>query len=138
MCEGLFARAERTCGRGALLARCTAGALTALSLSRTLCVCVRACALSLALSLCLPCLPSALGPRPSASLPSALSLALCPRALRFAGLDWEALFAKSVAAPINPEVKSKDDTSNFDKYPDSTEDQRVKIDPRDQALFKDF
>jgi hypothetical protein len=71
-------------------------------------------------------------PSPSASR----AVRRAPR--RFAGLDWEALFVKSMAAPINPEVKGKDDTSNFDKYPDSTEDQRVKIDPRDQALFKDF
>jgi hypothetical protein len=56
----------------------------------------------------------------------------------FLGLEWELLLAKQVAAPIIPEVKSKDDTSNFDKYPDSNEEQRVKIDARDQALFKDF
>uniref|UniRef100_A0A7R9UVA8 Uncharacterized protein n=1 Tax=Diacronema lutheri TaxID=2081491 RepID=A0A7R9UVA8_DIALT len=56
----------------------------------------------------------------------------------FVGLDWEQLHAKELSAPILPEVKSKDDTSNFDKYPDSNEEQRIKIDARDQALFKDF
>jgi len=56
----------------------------------------------------------------------------------FAGLDWDQLLKREIPAPIVPAVKSKDDTSNFDKYPDSDESQRVKIDARDQALFKDF
>lgn len=56
----------------------------------------------------------------------------------FVGLDWDQLLARQIDAPIVPEVKSKDDTSNFDKYPESSEEGRVAIDARDQALFKDF
>jgi serine/threonine protein kinase len=56
----------------------------------------------------------------------------------FSDIDWEKLLARSVEPPIKPECKSKDDTSNFDSYPESAEGSAQAIDPRDQALFTDF
>ncbi len=37
---------------------------------------------------------------------------------RFAGFDWTALYEKRLPAPIVPKIKSPEDTSNFDDYPD--------------------
>jgi len=36
----------------------------------------------------------------------------------FAGFDWAGLMARKLAPPIQPVVKSSDDMSNFDEYPD--------------------
>jgi len=36
----------------------------------------------------------------------------------FEGLDWAALEARSVPAPITPELSSDVDTSNFDDFAD--------------------
>ena len=36
----------------------------------------------------------------------------------FLDMDWEALLAKKLDAPIMPELSSATDTSNFDEYPD--------------------
>ena len=56
----------------------------------------------------------------------------------FSDIDWEKLLNRAVEPPIKPECKSKDDTSNFDSYPESAEGSAQAIDPRDQALFNDF
>lgn len=39
----------------------------------------------------------------------------------FQGLDWDDLVAKKIPAPYKPTVRSLDDTSNFEEYPESTE-----------------
>eukprot|EP01016_Furgasonia_blochmanni_P044644 TRINITY_DN6219_c0_g3_i4.p2 TRINITY_DN6219_c0_g3~~TRINITY_DN6219_c0_g3_i4.p2 ORF type:complete len:222 (+),score=51.51 TRINITY_DN6219_c0_g3_i4:452-1117(+) len=39
----------------------------------------------------------------------------------FAGLEWNALLMRKIAAPYKPPIKSKGDSSNFSTYPDSTE-----------------
>jgi serine/threonine protein kinase len=39
----------------------------------------------------------------------------------FSGFDWDALMNKTLEVPIKPKVKSWDDTSNFDSYPESDE-----------------
>ena len=44
----------------------------------------------------------------------------------FEGMDWEALLNRKLDAPIKPVLKSKTDTSNFDKYPDDVE---IKVQP---------
>uniref|UniRef100_A0AAV1UYC6 cAMP-dependent protein kinase catalytic subunit n=1 Tax=Peronospora matthiolae TaxID=2874970 RepID=A0AAV1UYC6_9STRA len=45
----------------------------------------------------------------------------------FAGVNWDDLLARRCAAPIIPRVGSASDTSNFDSYPDSTEDAMVPV-----------
>jgi len=39
----------------------------------------------------------------------------------FHEISWDALLAKTVAAPFKPAIKSATDTSNFEDYPDSAE-----------------
>mmetsp|Transcript_6141 Transcript_6141/g.13555 ORF Transcript_6141/g.13555 Transcript_6141/m.13555 type:complete len:324 (-) Transcript_6141:167-1138(-) len=56
----------------------------------------------------------------------------------FTNLQWDALYKREVSAPIKPETNGGDDTTNFEKYPDSDEGSTQPIDPRDQALFDDF
>eukprot|EP00316_Scyphosphaera_apsteinii_P023764 CAMPEP_0119345512 /NCGR_PEP_ID=MMETSP1333-20130426/107527_1 /TAXON_ID=418940 /ORGANISM="Scyphosphaera apsteinii, Strain RCC1455" /LENGTH=328 /DNA_ID=CAMNT_0007357987 /DNA_START=65 /DNA_END=1051 /DNA_ORIENTATION=+ len=56
----------------------------------------------------------------------------------FAGIDYEQLAARNIEPPIKPEVKAKDDTSNFENYPDSADGSTTAIDARDQKLFEDF
>jgi len=51
---------------------------------------------------------------------------------------WEDMMKKKISPPINPEVGNADDTSNFEKYPDSVEGSAQDIAPRDQELFADF
>eukprot|EP00388_Colpodella_angusta_P014566 GDKJ01036418.1.p1 GENE.GDKJ01036418.1~~GDKJ01036418.1.p1 ORF type:complete len:338 (+),score=60.27 GDKJ01036418.1:94-1107(+) len=56
----------------------------------------------------------------------------------FAGVDWDVVLQRGLYPPFVPQVRSLDDTSMFDQYPDSV-DQRVQdLSPRDQALFSDF
>ena len=40
----------------------------------------------------------------------------------FSGLDWDALCAYTLEPPIAIKVKSPDDASNFDMYPDEPDD----------------
>jgi len=56
----------------------------------------------------------------------------------FSSLDWTALLAKGIPAPIKPQVADESDTSNFEEYPDSEEGSTQAIDARDQSLFDDF
>ncbi|TDH68928.1 hypothetical protein CCR75_007700 [Bremia lactucae] len=45
----------------------------------------------------------------------------------FSGMNWEDLLARKEAAPILPRVSRANDTSNFDKYPDSFEEAIVPV-----------
>jgi len=56
----------------------------------------------------------------------------------FSSLDWNALLAKGIPAPITPVTSDESDTSNFEEYPDSEEGSTQAIDARDQELFVDF
>lgn len=55
----------------------------------------------------------------------------------FKGMSWEALYARTITPPIIPDVKSEDDTSNFDPYPDSMEE-AVEIPAGRNDPFTDF
>lgn len=46
----------------------------------------------------------------------------------FAGFDWQALIDKKLPAPIIPKIKSTEDLSNFDDYPDDVGDVAPYID----------
>ncbi len=39
----------------------------------------------------------------------------------FRGVDWEAIYRKSIPAPWTPFLKNDEDVSWFEKYPDSKE-----------------
>jgi protein kinase X len=39
----------------------------------------------------------------------------------FEGMDWEALFERTLPAPFIPQVTGSTDTSNFEEYPETTE-----------------
>jgi len=56
----------------------------------------------------------------------------------FSNMNFADLFDKKVKPPIQPAVADADDTSNFEKYPDSVEGSTQAIDERDQAMFEDF
>mmetsp|Transcript_83808 Transcript_83808/g.184142 ORF Transcript_83808/g.184142 Transcript_83808/m.184142 type:complete len:367 (+) Transcript_83808:845-1945(+) len=56
----------------------------------------------------------------------------------YKGMDWDALGARLVKPAYVPDVKSPDDTSMFDKYPESTEASAPAIAPKDQELFNGF
>ena len=40
----------------------------------------------------------------------------------FGDMNWDALLAKQLDAPIKPELSSSTDTSNFEEYPEDTEE----------------
>lgn len=56
----------------------------------------------------------------------------------FQSIDWPGMSERRCEPPIKPEVLGEDDTSNFEKYPDSEEGAQQPIDHRDQQLFEDF
>lgn len=56
----------------------------------------------------------------------------------YKGLDWTQLLNRQVAPPFYPSVKAADDTSMFDRYPESTEDSAPIISAKEQELFDDF
>jgi len=56
----------------------------------------------------------------------------------YKGLDWVALEQRRVEPPMLPAVKSADDTSMFDRYPESTEASAPPISAADQVLFESF
>ena len=45
----------------------------------------------------------------------------------FTGFSWDGLLKRKIDAPIQPEVASATDTSNFEFYPDSTEETTVPL-----------
>jgi protein kinase X len=55
----------------------------------------------------------------------------------FRTVDWAKCFNRKLKPPYVPGFKSPDDTSNFDKYPDSN-DKQVDLSDKDKALFEDF
>lgn len=56
----------------------------------------------------------------------------------YKGMDWTQLYNRQVKPPFEPAVKSADDTSMFDRYPESTEASAPPISASDQALFEGF
>jgi len=56
----------------------------------------------------------------------------------YKGLDWDLLLNRTIQAPFIPAVKAPDDTSMFDKYPESTESTAPAIADKDQELFEGF
>lgn len=56
----------------------------------------------------------------------------------YKGMDWTLLYNRQVKPPFEPAVKSADDTSMFDRYPESTEASAPAISASDQALFDGF
>jgi len=55
----------------------------------------------------------------------------------FAGLDWRKLIQKSLEPPIKPKVEGLQDTSNYQEYPESFEDNRT-LEFHSKDLFSDF
>jgi len=56
----------------------------------------------------------------------------------YKGFDWVNLGARKVTPPMVPAVKGPDDTSMFDRYPESTEASAAPISASDQELFAAF
>ena len=56
----------------------------------------------------------------------------------FAGLDFDALLDKRLPAPIIPEIKSAEDTSNFDSYPPCHVDDMVPLEFDGEDPFQCF
>jgi len=56
----------------------------------------------------------------------------------FKGVDWVKVYNRKVKPPFIPGYKSLDDTSNFDKYPDSEETAPAPLSQKDKDLFKEF
>lgn len=56
----------------------------------------------------------------------------------FKGVEWDKLAFRQVKPPMVPQVAGDTDTSNFDKYPDSEEDQSPPLVGKDRDAFKDF
>lgn len=56
----------------------------------------------------------------------------------FAGLDWDKVLNRTVKVPYKPPVKSSDDTSLFDKYEDSGDEEDIPLSPAEQENFADF
>ena len=57
----------------------------------------------------------------------------------FHGLDWFKIFCRSYKPPYVPAQKAANDTSNFDRYPDSNPNRTpVPLSQKDKELFADF
>lgn len=56
----------------------------------------------------------------------------------FRNTDWAAVEERKVSPPYIPAVRAADDTSMFDRYPESTEASAPDIPASDQALFRNF
>jgi len=56
----------------------------------------------------------------------------------YKGMDWDALNNRQVKPPYIPSVKAADDTSMFDRYPESTEASAPAISAKDQEMFVGF
>lgn len=56
----------------------------------------------------------------------------------YKGFDWNQLANRQQRPPMIPEVKAADDTSMFDRYPESTEASAPTISSSDQSLFDCF
>jgi len=58
--------------------------------------------------------------------------------LPFCSVEWDKFLQRKVKPPYVPAYKAPNDTSNFDKYPDSEEDRSVPLTAKDKESFKDF
>lgn len=56
----------------------------------------------------------------------------------YKGFDWVKLGERKVTPPMIPAVKGPDDTSMFDRYPESTEASAASVSAADQELFAAF
>lgn len=56
----------------------------------------------------------------------------------FKGVEWDRMLQRKVKPPYVPAYKAPNDTSNFDKYPDSEDDSAGPLDAKDREAFKDF
>lgn len=57
----------------------------------------------------------------------------------FAKVDWVALFNRTVKPPFVPPFRAPNDTSNFDRYPDSREGStQTQLSDKEKQLFADF
>mmetsp|Transcript_54283 Transcript_54283/g.168042 ORF Transcript_54283/g.168042 Transcript_54283/m.168042 type:complete len:327 (+) Transcript_54283:128-1108(+) len=56
----------------------------------------------------------------------------------YKGMDWDLLLNRTITPPFVPSVKSCDDTSMFDRYPESAENSAPTIAAKDQAAFEVF
>eukprot|EP00439_Symbiodinium_sp_Y106_P032835 s4304_g3.t3 len=56
----------------------------------------------------------------------------------YKGMDWDLLLTRSVTPPFRPPVQSEDDTSMFDRYPESTEASAPAISAKEQESFQEF
>eukprot|EP00397_Hematodinium_sp_SG-2012_P013032 GEMP01013221.1.p1 GENE.GEMP01013221.1~~GEMP01013221.1.p1 ORF type:complete len:353 (+),score=53.82 GEMP01013221.1:142-1200(+) len=56
----------------------------------------------------------------------------------YKNIDWDVVLNRGLTPPFVPNVKSMDDTSMFDKYPESTEGSAPAISKKDQASFDGF
>ncbi|CAM9381802.1 unnamed protein product [Choristocarpus tenellus] len=56
----------------------------------------------------------------------------------FVGMDWNAVYNGQVSAPFLPRVTGNGDTSNFETYPESVEDESVPLTAEESALFEDL
>jgi serine/threonine protein kinase len=56
----------------------------------------------------------------------------------YKGVDWDHMLNRQLPVPFRPNVKAPDDTSMFDRYPESTEGSTPAISGKDQELFDGF
>lgn len=56
----------------------------------------------------------------------------------FKGIEWKDVFARKVKPPYVPAYKAPNDTSNFDKYPDSEEDSSPPLMGKEKDAFNEF
>lgn len=56
----------------------------------------------------------------------------------FRGVDWNKVYARKVRPPFTPAFRSQNDTSNFDRYPESLEPAQAPIHQKDKDCFLDF
>jgi len=56
----------------------------------------------------------------------------------YKGMDWDLLGKREIRPSFVPTVKAADDTSMFDRYPESTEGSAPAISAKDQELFEAF
>uniref|UniRef100_A0A0G4G069 Protein kinase domain-containing protein n=1 Tax=Chromera velia CCMP2878 TaxID=1169474 RepID=A0A0G4G069_9ALVE len=58
----------------------------------------------------------------------------------FKGVDWDVVYQRGMAPPFKPSVRSLDDTSQFDRYPESADGpwgSAQAISPKEQAAYFD-
>jgi hypothetical protein len=56
----------------------------------------------------------------------------------FASIDFFRVFCRAYKPPYTPAVRAPNDTSQFDKYPDSAERPPPTLSERDKGLFNNF